>query len=214
MSPINLGEIPAAPQNNDELAATHPSLETLQLLATRRSTVARMLTEPGPNAEEVKTLLRLASRVPDHGKLAPWRFIVFEGNARQAFGDKLVEIFKKNEPSADHERQEFERQRFMRAPIVIALISRVQPHPKIPEWEQVLSAGAVGQIILIAASAMGYAVQWITEWLAYDDDVNKLLKLSEGERVAGIFYLGTAQGPITERARPMPGNLITHWSAS
>lgn len=208
--PPTLSRLPDSPQDNDPLRAAHPSQEALDLLALRRSTLAREMAGPGPSRQEITDLIRLAGRVPDHGKLGPWRFIVFEDDARARFGERLAEIFIGNEQGADEERVQFERDRLMRAPVTIAIISTVTPHPKAPEWEQILCAGAACQTMLIGANAMGFAAQWITEWYAYDKDVDAVLGLKEGQRVAGYIYLGTAKSEPTERRRADPAER-TSW---
>lgn len=197
-----MADLPAPPQDSDPLSPAHPSEETLRLLALRRSTRALDMVEPGPTPAQLDDLLRLAARVPDHGKLGPWRFIVFEGDARARFGDALAEVFQADDPAADADRVEFERQRFLRAPVVVCVTSCVQPDHKIPVWEQELSAGAACQTLLIAANAMGYAAQWLTEWYGFHGAVDTVLELGEHERVAGFIYLGTAKGDLTERKRP------------
>src|SRR5215472_3293971 len=116
--------------------------DALALLTTRRSFKAVELAGPPPTAAEIDTLLTVASRVPDHGKLAPWRFIVFEGEARRRAGDIIATTFAANRPDATEDQIAFERQRLARAPLVIAVVSRAAPHVKIPEWEQLMSAGA------------------------------------------------------------------------
>ncbi len=203
--------LPDLPRDNDPLPATHPSDETLKLLALRRSTLARDMCEPGPSTDEINGLIRLAARVPDHGKLGPWRFVIFEGDARARFGEVIAQAFQKAEPGADEERIQFERDRLTRAPKVICVISKVIPHPKAPEWEQILCAGAACQTMLIAANAMGYAAQWITEWYAYDANVGAALDLEGGERVAGFIYLGTANSELTERRRADPVTRISRY---
>jgi len=200
---------PSAPDSDSALPACTPSAETLTLLALRRSTVARAMTGPGPDAQQRDALLRLAARVPDHGKLFPWRFVTFEGEARARFGDILEARLRDLEPGAPPERFELERNRFTRAPLVIAVISDVTENHKIPEWEQILSAGAVCQTLLIAASAMGFAAQWLTEWYAYDRIARAALGLASGERVAGFIYIGTASEGPTERTRKPPR--VTAW---
>jgi nitroreductase len=195
---------PAAPDADAALTASTPSAQTLTLLALRRSTTARLMTGPGPDADQRDALLRLAARVPDHGKLFPWRFITFEGEARARFGDILEARLRDLEPAAPPERFELERNRFTRAPLVIAVISDVTENHKIPEWEQILSAGAVCQTLLIAANAMGFAAQWLTEWYAYDRIARAALGLASGERVAGFIYIGTASENPTERPRKPP----------
>lgn len=185
--------------------------ETLNLLLTRRSVVAINLGDPGPSPEQIETLQRAGLRVPDHGKLAPWRFLLFEGDARRQFGSVLKQAFEEDSPAADDNRVAFEENRFLRAPVVIGVISTAGPHAKIPEWEQILSAGAVCQNILVAANAMGFAAQWLTEWYAYDARVLSALGVAEGERVAGFIYVGTAKEPPTERLRPELADISSHW---
>lgn len=186
----------------------------IAFLSGRRSVLARNLTEPGPTPDEIETLLTIAMRVPDHGKLAPWRFIVISGQARDAIGEELARIFAGAEPEA-HERQiEAERERLARAPLVIAVVSSPRPHPKIPDWEQTLSAGAVCQNLLSAATAMGYGAQWLTEWIAYDNEAAQVLGLHDGEKLAGLVYIGTAVEPPTERPRPDPADYVTYWPAN
>src|SRR4029077_8814773 len=121
-----------------------------------RSGSAKAMTGPGPNPEQVDQLLRAAARAPDHGKLIPWRFILFEGDSRRRMGELLVECLLKAEPQATQERIDMERGRFMRAPAVIGVVSRAREAIPIPEWEQILSAGAVCQNLLLAAHAMGF----------------------------------------------------------
>jgi nitroreductase len=142
--------------------------DALELLKTRRSFKAVELSGPGPSPAEIDTLITVASRVPDHGKLAPWRFIVFEGEARRAAGEAIASAFRVKYPDAKPEHIAAERERLMRAPLVIAVVSRAAPHEKIPEWEQVLSAGAAAMNLVTAAHALGYGANWITERYAYD----------------------------------------------
>ena len=168
--------------------------DALKLLTTRRSFKAAELGEPGPSAAEIDTLLTVASRVPDHGKLTPWRFIVFEGEARRAAGAAIAAAFRAKYPDAKPEHVEAERGRLMRAPLVIAVVSRAAPHEKIPEWEQVLSAGAAAMSLVLAAHALGYGANWITEWYAYDRGVLDALGLAPHERIAGFVHIGTAAG--------------------
>lgn len=187
------------------------SLETIDLLLTRRSAKALTMVEPGPDDSEIETILRAGARVPDHGKLAPWRFILFKGDARAKFGDVLARVYGQNETRATDEQIEFERNRFTRAPVVIAVISRVTPGIKIPEWEQLLSAGAVCQNMLIAATALGYGAQWLTEWYAFDASVNEALGLGEHEKVAGYLYFGSESVAKDERPRPDLSEITSEW---
>jgi nitroreductase len=176
--------------------------DALDLLKTRRSSKAVELSDPGPSAAEIDTLITVASRVPDHGKLAPWRFIVFEGEARRAAGDAIAAAFRTKYPDAKPEQVEAERERLTRAPLVIAVVSRAAPHVKVPEWEQVLSAGAAAMNLVTAAHALGYGANWITEWYAYDRAVLEALGLAKHERIAGFIHIGRPPGPPEDRPRP------------
>jgi len=183
--------------------------ETIQLLRSRRSVSPVMLTEPGPSANELETLLLVASRVPDHGRLAPWRFIVLEGEARGRVGEAIARAFRSDEPDAAEDRVAFERNRLARAPVVVAVVSRAKPHVKIPDWEQVLSTGAVCMNLVVAANAMGYGTAWLTEWYASDRRVLDALGLEPHERIAGFIHIGTPKEPPVERPRPVLADLVT-----
>lgn len=188
-----------------------PAPQTLDLLLSRRSGSAKSMTGPGPKPDELRQILAAGARVPDHGKLAPWRFILFEGDARARFGDLLVEVLRETEPDAGEVRIAMERGRFLRAPVVVAVVSRVVESLKAPEWEQVLSSGAACQNMLIAAHAMGYVGNWITEWYAFDRRVLDRLGLAANERVAGWLYFGKPSAPLEERVRPELDSLITRF---
>jgi nitroreductase len=185
--------------------------DALNLLATRRSVKPIELAGPAPTQEEINTLLTIASRVPDHGKLAPWRFILFEGDARIAAGEKIAAIFRADRPEATPDQIDFERKRLARAPLVIAVVSRAGPHVKIPEWEQELSAGASAMTLVIAAHAMGYAASWITEWYAYDRRVLDALGLAANERIAGFVHIGRPAKPPEDRERPELTAIVTRF---
>jgi nitroreductase len=193
------------------IASLSRSQETLDLLLTRRSVKPFGMTAPGPNDQELELILRAGARVPDHGKLAPWRFITFRGETRRAFGEVLKTIFAKVEPRADADRLALEAGRLLQAPVVVAVVSRIVPSKKAPEWEQVLSAGASCQNMVVAATALGFASCWLTEWYAYDTDVAHALGLGENERVAGFIYFGTAAGPKDERERPVLSEITQEW---
>jgi nitroreductase len=169
------------------------------------------LTGPGPTRPEIDTLLAIASRVPDHGKLAPWRFIVFEGDARFAAGEAIVATFAADRADATADQLEFERRRLARAPLVIAVVSRAAPHVKIPEWEQQLSAGASAMSLVLAAHAMGYAASWITEWYAYDRRVLDKLGVAPNERIAGFVHIGRAAKPPEDRERPSLAAIVSYY---
>jgi nitroreductase len=187
--------------------------DALQLLKTRRSVKPMELTGPGPTPEEIESLLTIASRVPDHGKLTPWRFILFEGDARLAAGEKIAAVYSADRADATPEQIEFERRRLARAPLVIAVVSSAGTHVKIPEWEQELSAGAAAMSLVIATHAMGYAASWITEWYAYDRRVLDALGLEASERIAGFVHIGRPAKPPEDRERPDLANIVTRYSA-
>ncbi|MGY8984725.1 MAG: nitroreductase family protein [Sphingomonadales bacterium] len=200
------------PNTNLELSVAKQSQETLELLMLRRSLTVKDMVHPGPNEEQLKQILEIGSRVPDHKKQVPWRFLTFEKSTRGKFGKILRTIFAKNNPKTNEKILDFEENRFLRAPLVIAVISTAdKDNPKVPEWEQILTAGAVCQNILIASNAMGYASQWLTEWYAYDKVVLKELNLNPNERIAGFIYIGTASKQPKERGRPDLANLVKKW---
>jgi nitroreductase len=187
--------------------------DAIELLKTRRSMKPREMTGPGPSPAEIETILTIASRVPDHGKLTPWRFIVFEGEARRAAGAAIAAAFRVKYPEAKPEHVEAERERLARAPLVVAVVSRAGPHVKIPEWEQVLSAGAAAMSLVLAAHALGYGANWITEWYAYDRGVLDALGLASHERIAGFIHIGRPPGPPEDRPRPPLGQIATRFPA-
>ncbi|MDX1717092.1 MAG: nitroreductase [Anderseniella sp.] len=194
------------------LEALNDRSDLLRLLETRRSASAKSMSGPGPSREQLERLLGIASRVPDHGKLTPWRFIVFEGESLERAGEVLVQRYAQLHPGHGEETLAQQRRMFSRAPCVIAVVSStVADHPKIPEWEQVLSAGAVCQNLLVAATAMGLGAQWITGWFAFDRVVLSAFGLAEGERIAGYIYIGTAVEVQGDRPRPVPSSLTTRF---
>jgi nitroreductase len=188
-------------------------LDALELLKTRRSVKPMEMTGPAPTPADIETMLTIASRVPDHGKLAPWRFIVFEGEARNAAGERIAAVFKANNPAATPDQIAFEAKRLARAPLVIGVVSRAAPHGKIPEWEQQMSAGASAMLLVTAAHALGYATSWLTEWYAYDRAVLDALGLSVNERLAGFVHIGRPVKPPEDRERPKLESIVTRFGA-
>ncbi|MHA1523329.1 MAG: nitroreductase family protein [Alphaproteobacteria bacterium] len=185
---------------------------TINLLANRRSATARELTEPGPDAGEIQTLMQIAARVPDHGKLAPWRFIVVREGRGAPLGKALADAYRQAEPEVTEQKIEKMQASFASSPVVVCVVSKAGDHPKIPEWEQVLSAGAVCQNLLVGAAALGFGAQWLTGWCAYSPQAAAVLGLGAGERVAGFIHLGTSQQIMPDRVRPALGEIITDWS--
>jgi nitroreductase len=185
----------------------------LDFLLARRSSKPALLQEPGPSEAELGQILTAAARVPDHKKLTPWRFVVFAGEGRAAFGEKLAEICAREEAETPSDvRLETERQRFLRAPLVVAVVaSPAMPSP-VPEIEQTLSAGAACFNLCLAANAVGYGTSWITEWYAFSPGVREVLGLGESEQIAGFVYIGTASGAQPDRDRPDVEAITTHWT--
>jgi nitroreductase len=204
--------LPSAPDFGAPLAPTHPSPETLHLLALRRSTPVAALGDPGPPPNDVADMLRLAMRAPDHRKLEPWRIFTIEGEARKKLGEAFANALKAAKPGAGEAELAEARGAPMRAPLIVAVISSPKDDPKkTPVWEQELSAGALCQNLLIAASAMGWAACWITEWPAYDAEIGKAFGMTGRERIAGFIYIGTAKAEPAERARPDAAKTVQRW---
>jgi nitroreductase len=183
-----------------------------EFLAARRSVKPDRLAAPGPTPEQLRNILTAGTRVPDHKKLNPWRFIVFEGEARAKMGELFAKACEKEDRQPPSPvRLETERGRFMRAPLVLAVISSPKVRPGAPEWEQVLSTGALCFNICLAANALGFGTSWITEWIAYSPMVKEGLGLADNERIAGFIYIGQPMEKPDERERPVIDNLLSHW---
>jgi nitroreductase len=210
LMPLDHSAIPPAPPENGPVNAACESPETLALMARRRSTKIAHLSEPGPSSATIDALIRLAARAPDHGKLGPWRFVVIEGDARARAGEALAGVIARDE-GVDAARLEAARGLFLRSPACVMVVSAAAPHPKIPEWEQQLSAGAVCFALLTASHALGYAGCWITEWPAYDARARAALGVAPNERIAGFVHLGTARESPTERVRADPSQRISRF---
>jgi nitroreductase len=185
--------------------------DALELLKTRRSVKPREMTGPGPSPAELETILTIGARVPDHGKLAPWRFVIFEGEARERAGAVIAKVFAKKNPQASATDIEVESKRLMDAPLVIAVLSFTRPHPKVPAWEQELSAGASAMNIVTAATALGYGACWLTGWFAFDRDVLDGLGVRPDERIAGFIHIGKVGKPNEERPRPALSEIVTRF---
>lgn len=183
----------------------------IEFLQRRRSCNIKNLVAPGPDAAQIETILNIAARVPDHGKLAPWSFIVFSGDARKNFGTILADAWKHDNPSAEPAKLELESERFMRAPVVIAVLSHIRDG-KIPAWEQILSAGAACQNLILGATMMGFGAKWLTEWYATNPIVRGRLGLtSDTDQIAGFIYLGTPSDTMDERERPDLNTIVQYW---
>lgn len=191
----------------DDLIYARKNPELVETLLKRRSVSIKLMSGPGPSPEDVETILKAGARVPDHGKLFPWWFITFEDQAREDFGDVLADAWARREPRATHEKLEDERKRLTRVPLVIAVISSPR-ESTIPVWEQILSAGAACQNMVLAANALGFGANWVTEWYSYDDNVRTALKLAPQDHIAGFIYIGTPLVAPEERPRPEMADIV------
>ncbi len=187
--------------------------ETIELLLRRRSLPPQGMVGPGPAPREIETLLTIASRVPDHGKLTPWRFLVFEGAARLSVGAIAARIAQADDPAIPDARRQAELTRFSHAPLVIGVISRAAPHVKIPEWEQILSAGAACMNLVIAANALGYVAAWVTEWCAYDRRFCAAIGVRDDEKIAGFVHIGRPNMASEDRRRPALADVVSYFPA-
>lgn len=187
-------------------------MNELRFLRDRRSVPSRLLGEPGPDPGQLAAMLAEAVRVPDHGKLAPWRFLAIRGPARRALGELLAARAREKDPAAPEAAVEKDRQRFDHAPLVLAVVARLTPGHKVPEIEQLLSGGAVCFALLQAAQALGFGAQWLTGWAAYDPVVTARLGLGAHEKLLGFLHIGTPREPAPERQRPDPGELLSEWT--
>lgn len=202
---------PDPPETSTPLPADDDSQAVRRFLARRRSAGKQCLAAPGPDAQQLAELLRVAARVPDHRRVEPWRFITIEGGAREAFGARLGDIAAANgEHSAS--AQALARDLPLRAPVVIVVVSSPDHAHKTPVWEQELSAGAVCYNLLLAARAAGFGAVWLTEWIAYDAAVAETLGLGASERIAGFIYIGTPTAEAPERPRPDMTAKVVRWT--
>ncbi len=183
--------------------------DIIDFLKTRRSVKPRDMNGEAPSDNEIQTILTIGARVPDHGKLAPWRFIVFQGDARNRAGDVIARVFAKRNPDAAAEDVARARASFTEAPLVIAVVSSPKAHPKVPPWEQQLSAGASALNIVTAATALGYGANWLTGWFAYDREVLAGLGIEESEQLAGFIHIGKSDKANEDRPRPVLAEIVT-----
>src|SRR3954469_9850947 len=185
--------------------------DTIELLKTRRSVKPREMSGPGPSPTELDTILTIGARVPDHGKLAPWRFIVFEGDGRLRAGEIIASVFAQKNPQATEAELAVEKKRLADAPLVIGIVSIIKPHPKVPAFEQELSAGASAMNIVTAATALGYGAAWLTGWFSTDRDVLDGFGLKPNEKLVGLIHIGTPAKPNEERPRPVLSEIVTRF---
>ena len=192
------------PTNGDEQA--------LHALDARRSVPAMQLCEPGPDTPQLLRMLQSAVRVPDHGKRVPWRFLRIAGESRGALGELLAQRSRERDPQASDAAIEKDRQRFLHAPVIVAVIAAQGPDAKIPPAERLLSAGCVCFALMQAAQAFGFGACWLTGWAAYDDAIRGVLGIADDEAVAGFSHIGTVRQNAPERDRPDPAALLSDWT--
>jgi nitroreductase len=187
--------------------------DALSLLQQRHSAPSRQLGEPAPDASSLRSLLEAAIRVPDHGKLVPFRLIELRGQDKLTFGERLTERAIRRDPALPEAKREKERLRYTFAPLVLVVVARLHDDAGIPEIEQKLCAGNVAYNILLGAYALGFGAQWLTGWAAYDPEVATLLGLANNECVIGFIHVGTPQADIPDRDRPALDHLLSQWKA-
>lgn len=190
------------------------STVALAPLLNRLSTPSRLLGEPAPNEQELRALVEAAARVPDHGRLRPWRLIRIVGDARAALGRALVAVRERRSETIEAAARDKDLQRFNHAPLILAVVARITPGHKVPAVEQLLSAGALAQNLLIGAHALGYGAQWLTGWAAYDPEILQLLGLVEHEQLVAFVHIGTPQAAAPDRERPSYDELVSEWSGT
>lgn len=186
--------------------------DELDFLNSRRSVPSRLLAEPGPDERQLRTMLEAALRVPDHGKLAPWRFLAIRGDARHILGARLAARALALDPNAPAAAIEKDRARFSFAPLIVAVIATPVEGHKVPVIEQLMSGGALCFALLQAAQGLGFGAQWLTGWAAYDRETLTSLGLATHEHLLGFIHIGTAQGEVPERVRPSLDAKLSDWT--
>lgn len=184
----------------------------VDFLLARRSKPISELKEPGPSDAEISTLMTAAARVPDHGRLVPWRFILYRGDSRRRVGEDLAALAERREGELPEHRRQQELTRFSRAPLVVGVVSVPRDHPKVPHWEMFLSGGAAAMNLLLAAGALGYGANWISNWYADDEEGKRILGIAPQERVVGFVHIGTFDGEMPERARPELSDIVSDYA--
>ncbi|KZL21237.1 putative NAD(P)H nitroreductase YdjA [Pseudovibrio axinellae] len=185
--------------------------ELKSFLKARRSHLAATLVGPAPDRTQISELLELACRVPDHGKISPWRFIVYENSQADGIGEKLVQLSEKRQGPLGDNAKMMELERFKKAPLVIGVLSCPNREHKVPVWEQELAVGAVCLSLLNACFATGFAAQWLTDWYAFDDEAATYLGARAGERFAGFIHIGSPSVTPKERSRPDVAQLTEYF---
>jgi nitroreductase len=192
-------------------AAMPKNQALVDYLTTRRSVGIGFLKDPGPTPDELQLILGIGTRVPDHGKVEPWRLVVIEGDARAQAGEKLAEIARRRRPDIDEASLEIERRQFLPAPVTIGVLLSPRPNPKAPEIEQLLSAGNVCFNLSHAAFALGFAASWTNRWYGFDVEAQTMLGARGGERFVGFVHIGTPTTVIEDRERPDLERIVSYW---
>ncbi len=193
----------------DSTMKLNDTSSVLAFLKSRKSASAKAMTGSGPSKAEIDEILEIAVRVPDHGKLAPWRFILIEGAGRARIGGGFADIWAKKYPSYSPENLDFQRGLFMRAPVILVVVSTAAAHGKIPVWEQQLSSAAVCYNAVLATVALGFDAQWQSDWVAYDEGAKAVMGVHAHETISGIIYMGTSSVDLEDRPRPDVSALLT-----
>lgn len=186
--------------------------QVIDFLLARKSAPISELMEPGPSEADLRTIFQVATRVPDHGRLEPWRFIIYRGEACRRIGERLAELATIREGDLPEARIEQEKARFTRAPLVIGIVSVPRENPRIPKWEMFLSGGAAAMNLVLATHALGYAANWVTNWYSDDAEGRRILGLAPDESVVGFVHIGTRRTPTPDRPRPEIESIVSEYS--
>ena len=184
----------------------------INFLKTRRSVTAKNMSSGFVSDDDLSDILSCGIRVPDHGALNPWKIVVIKKDKLKTIDEEVIlPEYKKENPNSSEQSLEIESKRLQRASVILAVLSTPVEHPKIPNWEMILSSGAVCMNLLSCAQSLGYAAQWLTEWYAYN---NKMLEYLGGrkdiDKISGFIYLGHKVEEPNERRRPDPKNVIDY----
>jgi nitroreductase len=181
----------------------------LELLKTRTSPKAADLVPPAPTEAQLNEILTIAARVPDHGMMKPWRFIVHPKETRGALVEKLVANFRAGNPNASEAEADKQRLRFGDSPLIVTVVCKIASNPKVPDVEQLLSAGAACMNLLNAAHAFGFGANWLTGWSAFDKSSKELFGLADNEQIVGFIHIGTVKGEVFQRPRPDLSQIVS-----
>ncbi|MEK7660871.1 MAG: nitroreductase [Pseudomonadota bacterium] len=205
--------LPNFPIVDSALPLPAQNQQFIDALTSRRSPkIVDLQNAIAPSSEELSDILKVAIRVPDHGKAVPWRFIAIDGGNRGILGRKLAQILVARGDKMDDAQLELEQTRLERAPLILALVHSPRAHPKATIWEQELSAGALGFSLMLACHGFGYSANWLSEWPIYDNEASAIIGAKPHEKIAGLFYIGKAQIAPTERPRPNLDDIFEYWN--